>query len=242
MSHSKSKLKSWMIYDRRYILPRLWSNTILTGICPFFSGEIINVSGWDDRDKQGGSYRKYFTNATAYHISNYAGERGLADASAQTDFQIDLSLPVSSEYIERFDVVFNHTTLEHIFEVKIAFDNLCKMSRDIVIVIVPFAQELHFKASFGDYWRFTPISLRRLFQENKFSVIFEAVSPFKNAGIYLLFVASRHPEKWHGKMPKWQQIKEAGCWLGYNRMGLFIKIAVKISNFFKRLVKKSMYL
>ena len=32
------------------------------------------------------------------------------------------------------------------------------MSKDIVIVVVPFLQEQH--AEYGDYWRFTPLTLK----------------------------------------------------------------------------------
>ena len=39
--------------------------------------------------------------------------------------------------------MFNHTTLEHIFEVNTAFDNMCAMSNDVVILVLPFAQVQH---------------------------------------------------------------------------------------------------
>ncbi len=235
---SGSKLKNWLIYDRRYMLPRLWSNAALRDICPLFNGEVINVSGWDDRDKEGGCYRDYFTHASAYYLSNYSGERGLADASGATDFEIDLSSPVSDEYKQRFDAVLNHTTLEHIFDVRVAFSNLCKMSKDVVIVVVPFIQELHCLPSFGDYWRFTPLSLRQLFQENKFSVIFEAVTPDRNAGTYLLFIGSRHPEKWQTRLPKWQEITVAGSWVGRRRINILIKVIAKVAKGLRCLAKK----
>lgn len=66
---------------------------------------------------------------------------------------------INQELIGKYDVVFNHTTLEHIFKVEKASQNLCLMSKDIVIVIVPFLQEQH--AEYGDYWRFTPLTIKK---------------------------------------------------------------------------------
>jgi len=203
-----------MEINRRWGVVRIWSNEILRSIAPLFSGETINVSGWLDQDKQGSSYREYFTGAQAYHISNYRGSRGIEENSA-TDFFIDLtaeSLP--DNLIGKFDVVFNHTTLEHIFDVRTAFHNLCQMSRDVVIVVVPFAQHLHYTESYGDYWRFTPMSLRELFNENKYEVIYEAASPYSDAAVYLLFVGSRRPENWRQKMLPWTPVQSLGFWIG----------------------------
>ena len=199
---------------RNFRLPRIWSNEVLREIAPLFSGKVINVSGWDDRDKEGRQYRNYFPNASDYYISNFAGERGIADAANVTDFNIDLSTPISKKLEGQFDIVFNHTTLEHIFEVDIAFQNLCRLSKDIVIVVVPFAQEIHFNSSYGDYWRFTPMGLRKLYEKNGLEVVFEAANHHVNAGIYLLFIGSKYPDNWRSKMIEWQPIEELGKWIG----------------------------
>lgn len=203
--------------NRSFRLPRLWSNSVLKDLGPIFSGQVINVSGWDDRDKQGNHYKEYFPKATDYFISNYTGERGMDDAKSVTDFAIDLSVPLPTEFIQKFDVVLNHTTLEHIFDVTAAFRNLCQMSRDIVIIIVPFAQEVHYNSSYGDYWRFTPMSLRRLFQENEFEIVYEAASPYSNAGVYLLTIGSSHPDRWQNRLPPWQPIEQLGGWIGHSK-------------------------
>ena len=118
---------------------------------------------------------------------------------------------------QRFDVVFNHTTLEHIFDVRRAFANLCRLSRDVVIVVVPFAQQQHETASFGDYWRFTPSCLRQLYAENGLSVLYEGESPHADAASYLFFVGSRHPERWRGRLPTGPPIGTAGRWIGRPR-------------------------
>ncbi len=203
-----------LLIDRQSRLPRLWSNSVLRQIAPLFSGDAINVSGWDDRDKEGGRYRDYFISVDRYHVSNHAGERGLEDDGGVTDFAIDLEGPLADELVGRFDVVYNHTTLEHILNVSTAIDNLCRMTRDAVIVVVPFAQHLHYNESWGDYWRFTPMALRRLFEQNGLQVVFEAASPAPKAGVYLLLVASRAPEKWRGKFPAWEPVERLGDWIG----------------------------
>jgi hypothetical protein len=200
--------------NRSFRLPRLWSNAVLAEIAPLFDGSVINVSGWDDRDKAGGRYRDYFRRASSYSISNHVGERGLAEWAGGTDLQIDLETTLDSDLVGRFDVVFNHTALEHIYDLNTAFANLCRLSSDVVIVVVPFAQELHCTASYGDYWRFTPMSLRRLFDQNHLTVVFEAASRHRNAGIYLLIAASRHPQRWNGKFPDWQPVEVLGQWIG----------------------------
>lgn len=113
--------------------------------------------------------------------------------------------------------MFNHTTLEHVFEVRKAFANLCAMSRDVVIVVVPFSQVQHESESYGDFWRFTPTCLRQLFEENGMTVIYEAESPYRHASIYLVFVAARHPERHTGRtgrIPRFRKIRAAGNWIG----------------------------
>lgn len=204
--------------NRSFRLPRLWSNSVLAEIAPLFEGSVINVSGWDDRDKAGGRYRSYFHKASSYFVSNHEGERGLADSAAVTEYSINLEAGPDPELTGRFDVVFNHTVLEHVYRLGDAFRHLCQLSKDVVIVVVPFAQELHFSGSYGDYWRFTPMSLRKLFEDNGLEVVYEAANGHSNAGIYLLFVASRHPERWRDRLPAWQPIETLGGWIGSTRL------------------------
>ena len=201
-----------MFADRTYRLARLWSNGELRRLAPVFAGEVVNVSGWDDRDKDGGRYRDYFTAASGYAITNYGGERGLQHRSGE--YYLDLAGEVPEELRQRFDVAFNHTTLEHVFDVRAAFRNLCALTRDVAIVVVPFAQAQHETASFGDFWRFTPTCLRRLFSENGLSVIYEAENSHRNSATYLLFAGSRHPERWQGKLPPFEPLSCSGAWIG----------------------------
>lgn len=198
--------------DRKYLLARYWSNRELRKIAPKLAGEVVNVSGWDDRDKQGSHYQRYFTAASSYHRTNYGGFRGFQGDDGE--IKLDLTDDLPTELHGRFDVVFNHTVLEHIFDVNKAFANLCRMSRDAVVVVVPFSQVQHESESYGDYWRFTPTCLRRMFEVNGLQVIYESESPDRDAAIYLLFVASRHPERHRNRFPALRPVKTAGRWLG----------------------------
>ena len=198
--------------NRRFGLPRTWSNQVLAKIAPLFEGEVVNVSAWKDEDKQGGHYREYFTSAKSYTITNFKGDRGLA--GRDDEIFLDLSQKLPTDLEGRFDVVFNHTTLEHIFDFFTAFENLCRLSRDVVIVVVPFAQITHDAPSFEDFWRFTPSGMRRLFEKNGLKMIFEAANPQENASVYLLMAGSRQPEKWFTKLPRYQPVYHTANWLG----------------------------
>ena len=91
----------------------------------------------------------------------------------------------------KFDVVFNHTTLEHVFDVFKAFENLCDLSSDVIIVVVPFLQEQH--GAYGDYWRFTPWAVKRLFQRFGVTPAYINFNDGKRDAIYLVAVGARQP-------------------------------------------------
>ena len=208
--------------DRKFRLPRYWSNQEIKKIAPCFNGDIVNVSAWDDRDKQGKTYKDYFINARSYSLTNYSGFRGYQNQ--KNEYHLDLTKNLPEELVKKFDVAFNHTTLEHIFDVNNAFANICNMTRDILILVVPFSQAQHESDSWKDYWRFTPSCLRRLFDENRFTVVYEAESNLPCSGIYLLFVGSRYPEKWKDKLPSFKPIIEAGQCIGSpSRLVLFLQ-------------------
>jgi hypothetical protein len=190
----------------------MWSNEELARIAPFFDGDVVNVSAWQDSDKVSRRYRDYFTGARSYAITNYAGFRGYG--GREGEFELDLTADLPEGLRERFDVVFNHTTLEHVFEVRRAFANLCAMSRDVVIVVVPFSQVQHESESWKDFWRFTPTCLRELYRENGFGVVYEAANSPRNAAIYLLFVGSRRAEKWRERLPAFSPVETAGPRIG----------------------------
>lgn len=201
--------------ERAFKLPRRWSNQVLREIAGVFEGSVINVSGWADRDKEGSTYRSYFARASSYHVSNHTGYKGIGDEEAArvTDHVIDLTAPLAPELRGKFDVVFNHTVLEHIFDVQTAFKNLCELSKDAVIVVVPWVQPMH-GAAYGDFWRFTPLAVRRMFEANGFTSVYETFNEDENAGNYVIVVGVRDAARWRGKLPDSKQTTNLSSWIG----------------------------
>lgn len=184
---------------RKFRIPREWSNRELRRFAPLFTGDVVNVSGWTDEDKQGSRYKSYFSRARTYTITNYISEsKGVTGRDGEIFLDLEAELP--DELRHQFDVVFNHTTLEHVFECRIAFRNLCLLSRDVVIVVVPYIQQMH-GASYGDFWRFTPQTLRRLFDENGYSMRYCSANGADRASIYL-FAMGFVDDKWYAQVPE----------------------------------------
>jgi hypothetical protein len=184
--------------DKKFRAARIWSNRVLKTIAPHCKGDVINVSAWKDEDKEGDHYKNYFSNASSYVISNYKSEaRGFQ--GVENEFFLDLTIDLAPELHSKFDVVYNHTSLEHIFEVDKAFQNLCLMSKDLVIVVVPFMQEMH--GDYGDYWRFTPLCLSRLYKKNNTEMIYCNFNNEPNTSVYILAVGSKNPAKWKNVLP-----------------------------------------
>lgn len=200
--------------DRQFRLARIWSNQELRKIAPLFCGSVINVSAGEDVDKEGGGYAAYFCNAQEYWISNYSPGSYRGFQGRPNEILIDLARRLPRKYMKRFDVVFNHTTLEHIFDVFTAFNNLCRLSRDVVIVVVPFAQAQHENDGYLDYWRFSPACVRKLFEINGLSVVYESANSDANAATYLFFAGSRKPQRWRDKMPPYTAVSNAADWIG----------------------------
>ena len=179
--------------DKKYRIPRVWSNLELKKFAHLGYGRVANVSGWKDIDKQGRKYSQYFVNASDYWITNYKSEAKGFQGGQDNELFLDLTGSLPSDF-PRFDVVFNHTVLEHIFEVQTAFRNLCELSNDLLIVVVPFLQEQH--ADYGDYWRFTPLTIDKLFEKNNFHTLYINANDHTDASIYVFAIGSRHPDRW----------------------------------------------
>lgn len=200
--------------DRKFRLARIWSNDELKKFANLFEGRIINVSAGENIDKEGKTYDQYFINATEFWLSNYSPGSFRGYEGRTNEYLIDLEKPLSEELKEQFDVVFNHTTLEHVFDIFTAFKNLCELSKDVVILVVPFAQEQHEAPDFYDYWRFTPTCIRELFQRNGLTVVYEASNNDFNAGTYLFTIAVKNPEKWSNIFPNTKSERNAASWIG----------------------------
>ena len=188
-------IKAKLMPDRKFRKPRLWSNKELLNISGIFNGDVINVSGGEDVDKAGRKYKDYFSNARSYSISNYASEfRGFQGKEGEILLDLEKDLP--ADLIARWDVVLNHTTLEHIFDIDKAFQNLCLMSNDVVIVVVPWLQELHYGNGFKDYWRISPFALEKLFTKNALKLVHLRANDTRGTSVYILAVGSKNPDKW----------------------------------------------
>lgn len=148
---------------------RQWSNRELGKISHLFNGDVINIGPCRDVDKEGDYYKSYFSNAKKYVIANFKGEDGLT--GSQDEIFLDLSVPLQ-DGLDIYDLVFSHTVLEHVYPLSVAFDNACSLSRDCVLAVVPFIQCFHGRDGFyGDYNRFSPMLVERLFEERGFKVI-----------------------------------------------------------------------
>jgi len=179
--------------DPVHRVPRLWSNAELARVGALFDGDVVNVSAWRDEDKAGRRYRDYFPNARSYALTNYRADmRGYQGLDGEIFLDLEAALP--PQLAAAFDVVFNHTTLEHVYEFRRAFANLCEMSRDVVIVVVPWLQPYH--SDYGDYWRFSPLAVSRLFIENAMIPAHIVWNRDRGASVYVLAVGVRHPERW----------------------------------------------
>lgn len=180
--------------DPAYMRARLWSNTVVREVGKHVEGDVVNISAWKDSDKNGGFYRDYFPHCSSYSTTNWGGTR--ADASV-TDYPLDLEQALPATLRARFDFVLSHTTLEHVFNMDVAFDSHCAMTRRDVLIIVPFSQREHGQ-DYGDYWRFTRASLRRLLEARGLHEIFVTETPELYSAVYLAGLFSRSPESWHG--------------------------------------------
>ena len=182
-----------VLLDRKSRLARLWSNQELARVAGLFHGDVVNVSGWRDDDKFGRTYRSYFSSARSYTVTNYVAEaRGWQ--GGDDEVFLDLTQPLPEALRGAFDVVFNHTVLEHVYEARTAFANLCTLSDDVVVLVVPFLQPMH--TEYGDFWRFTPLAVRNMFEENGVTLLSLTFNSHVSASVYLFAVASKHPERW----------------------------------------------
>ena len=180
---------------------RIWSNTELAKFSHLFKGSVCNVSGWMDsaRDGTKGRYRDYFPHCNRYTVTNYPGARGYSELANDVDrIPLDITKPLPQELLSMFDVVFNHTTLEHIYDIESAAKALSIMTRDLLVVVVPFMQEQHFdEGSYGDYWRFTPMAVCKLFQMNGVTPLYVSANDAQPwYPVYIFYIGTKQPDLW----------------------------------------------
>lgn len=203
-NNQRYKKRDLSKYDPKFRRARIWSNIELKKITPIFTGDVINVSGWADEDKEGKTYKEYFKRARSYTISNLGGgaQKG-KEKTLKDSIDIDLNQPLDSKYHQKFDVVFNHTVLEHVFNIFKAVENLCSLSRDIIITVVPFMQLVHLEPeeNYLDYWRFTPYCLDSLFSIHNYKTLLIKGLNIEKTSVYYLHICSKKPKKWIKQFP-----------------------------------------
>jgi SAM-dependent methyltransferase len=177
--------------------PRIFHNRVLREYLRYFSGDILNVSGWEDRDKEGGYYQDYFGHIDRYVVSNIAGDRGRSTLRPGVNQQhLDLAEPLGDEMRSAFDVVFCHTVLEHVYDTQLALQNIAEISRDVVVIVVPFSQSVHYTRTYSDYVRLSPFYLRRVLEEAGYTVLLSTVNDQQWFPIYVTMIAARSPERY----------------------------------------------
>src|SRR6187551_1570661 len=67
-------------------MARSWSNQEIAKLALVSRGKVVNVSAWEDKDKNGKFYREYFTNAESYHITNYGTDQGVLQGTENEIF------------------------------------------------------------------------------------------------------------------------------------------------------------
>lgn len=188
----------------KFRIARFFSNEELKKFACLFHGRIINISAWNDEDKEGKHYKDYFVNCSEYIISNYESDKkGIIGLDNEIFLDLEKNLP--KKMYGTFDVCFNHTTLEHIYDVHKAFKNICLLSKDVVIVVVPYIQQLH-GIGYSDYWRFTPYTMKRMFNDNGLQLRYCSANGKDKASIYLFCIGYRN-KKWDNIIPERFDIK-----------------------------------
>lgn len=219
----KKKVKNF----RKFRKARIWSNNCLRKYVDNFSGDICNISGANDDDKEGNKYRDYFKKAKSYTITNYSGYRGYT--GQEGELLLDLEADLSPEFEKRFDVVFNHTTLEHIYNIEKAFSNIAAMAKDASIIVVPWMQEVHVSDSYKDYWRFSPYAMEALFEKNGFHMVVCEYNNDFDTAVYLFCIAIRKEklEKYPSFKPitlSNEMLCPPGGWMGNDsKLGRFLR-------------------
>lgn len=200
------KARRWLVNHARHRAPgnhpRRWSNQELRACGPRFTGDILNVSGWRDEDKQGGHYRDYFPNAASYRITNYWGTDSRNDGAADSLF-LDLEAPLPDSMRGICDLAWTHTVLEHVGDVETAFRTLGALTRDAVLVVVPWMQDEHYAPGlYGDFWRFSPLGIQRLMRNAGLELVHLSANEQPWYPVYLVAVGSKKAVGWRGVFPE----------------------------------------
>lgn len=80
----------------------------------------------------------------------------------------DLNSPLSPEHHGKYDIVIDTGTLEHCFNVGIAFENMCRLARigGFIVSAAPMSKVNH------GFWNFSPCAYDNYFRQNQFDSLF----------------------------------------------------------------------
>ena len=171
---------------------RTYSNVSLKRILPLLNViSVLNISGWDDGDKEGGRYSHYFSQkVNKYEVSHFENDYLRSDTDI-SKMVINLE-DINYQAVEKFELVFSHTVLEHVFDQQNAFRIMCSLAEKYVVGVVPMINVLHWEETYDDYWRFTPHGIRKLFENNEFNLVHLEIGPSLSISQYIIFVGARH--------------------------------------------------
>lgn len=79
----------------------------------------------------------------------------------------DLNVKIDSKHYSKYDLVVDTGTLEHCFNVGVAFENMCRMSKigGIIISAAPMSKINH------GFWNFSPCAYENYFKQNNFEIL-----------------------------------------------------------------------
>jgi hypothetical protein len=80
----------------------------------------------------------------------------------------DLNMPIDEKYHGQYDLIVDTGTLEHCFNVGVAFNNMCKLSSvgGLILSAAPMTKINH------GFWNFSPCAYENYFSQNKFKILF----------------------------------------------------------------------
>ena len=80
----------------------------------------------------------------------------------------DLNVPLDAAHHGKYDIVIDTGTLEHCFNVGIAFENMCRLARvgGLIISAAPMSKVNH------GFWNFSPCAYDNYFRQNHFESLF----------------------------------------------------------------------
>lgn len=119
-------------------------------------------------DRWKNTYRDKYTNAQSVLTLLGADHVFVADVSSyeKPDFIIDLNVPVPDTYQDKFDTILDVGTLEHVFDIAVAFDNVSRMLKKggNLVLILPSSNAID-----HGFYSFSPTLFYDYFGANGFT-------------------------------------------------------------------------